>query len=139
MQVSAIFAMGRSADKIWGPQVCAELRSLAPEIRFEAARAAGELELAEAVTDLVELTQDIDPQVGEAAIWSLSQVGGDQARQALVELLEAEDADEDFIQEALDNLDFTDEVQSFLLLDVDEADEPDDLPPGLTRNGRSPN
>ncbi len=127
LRVSAVFAMGRSADEQWAPQVMAELESVAPEIRFEAARAAGELELEDAVPALAKMGDDSDRQVREAAIWSLSQVGGPRARKALKHLLRKAEADErDFVLDALDNLDFTDEVQSFPLLDFGSIDSTED-------------
>jgi len=128
MRVSAIFAMGRTADAEWEPQVRTELESPEPEMRFEAARAAGELELTDLGPRLAELVNDPDQQVSEAAIWSLGQVGGDFARETLTQLLEQapDDDTHDFIEEALDNLDYTDEVQAFSLLDI-EPGEIDDL------------
>jgi hypothetical protein len=68
VRVSAIFAMGRSADACWSRQVRQELSSPDPESRYEAARACGELELDEAVVELLELTQDADREVQEAAL-----------------------------------------------------------------------
>jgi HEAT repeat protein len=124
-RVSAIFAMGRNADRPrWGAQVRAELESAEPEMRFEAARAAGELELREAGPALAKLLDDSDTQVREAAIWSLGQIGGDFARRTLTTLLDNTDDEEeqDFIQEALDNLAFTDEVNAFTLFEVDDGD-----------------
>jgi len=127
LRVSAIFAMGRSADTRWAPQVCAELENGTPEMRFEAARAAGELELTQAAPALEQLAEDGDSQVREAAIWSLGQVGGDHAQRVLTRLLRDADEDEqDFIQEALDNLAFNDDLHSFSLLTFDEDDNPDD-------------
>ncbi len=127
LRVSAVFAMGRSADTQWAPQVCAELENGTPEMRFEAARAAGELELAQAVPGLEQLVEDGDSQVREAAIWSLGQVGGEHARRVLTDLLEQADEDEqDFIQDALDNLAFNDDLHSFSLLAFDEDDDLDD-------------
>jgi hypothetical protein len=127
-RVSALFAMGRTADAVWEPQVRAELQSRLPELRFEAARAAGELELREAVSDLTDLTEDVDEQVREAAIWSLSQVGGDEAEAALQRLWRqaADDDERDFIEDALENLDFTNEVNRFVLFDFDDEDDEDD-------------
>ena len=125
-RVSAIFSMGRNADRPrWGEQVQAELDNPEPELRFEAARAAGELELREAGPALSELLNDDDTQVREAAVWSLGQIGGDYARRTLTDLLEnTEDEEEqDFIQEALDNLAFTDEVNAFSLFDLGEDDD----------------
>jgi len=127
LRVSAVFAMGRSADEQWAPQVMAELESVVPEIRFEAVRAAGELELEDAVPALTQMGDDSDRQVREAAIWSLSQVGGPDARKALKHLLrKAEPEEREFVLDALDNLDFTDEVHSFPLLDFDRADLTED-------------
>lgn len=136
MRVSALFAMGRSADNRWAAQVIDNLEQVDPELRFEAARAAGELELSEAVTELAELTHDVDGDVRDAAIWSLGQVGGEEARDILTELLEraqedGDEAQEEFLESALENLDFTDNVQKFSLFDFDEDDAdaawPDDL------------
>jgi HEAT repeat protein len=111
------------------------MKSSEPEMRFEAVRAAGELELTDAADELADLTEDDDHQVREAAIWSLGQVGGEVAREALTQLLEqADDEDmQDFIEEAIENLQFTDEVAQFSLLefgpdgDDDELDLDDDL------------
>lgn len=83
MRVSAVFAMGRSADTRWAVQVRRELFSPNPELRYEAARACGELQLTEAVPELEELVDDADPEVQEAALWALGQIGGDRARKIL--------------------------------------------------------
>jgi HEAT repeat protein len=83
LRVSAVFAMGRSADTRWASQVQQELFSPNPELRYEAARACGELQLAETVTDLAELVDDADPEIQETALWALGQIGGDKARAIL--------------------------------------------------------
>ncbi len=83
MRVSAVFAMGRSADTRWEQEVQQELFSTNPEMRYEAARACGELQLSEAVSMLEELTEDTDIEVQQAAIWALGQIGGDRARKTL--------------------------------------------------------
>jgi len=128
LQVSAVFAMGRSANQIWEPQVLKELDSDDPELRFEAVRAAGELELQAAVTELAERVDDGDTQVREAAIWSLGQVGGDEARTILTDLLQDADDDErDFIEEALENLVFHDDMLNLELFDFDDDDVADDF------------
>jgi HEAT repeat protein len=82
-RVSAVFAMGRSADRCWAQEVQQELFSTNPEMRYEAARACGELQLSEAVGMLQELTEDTDAEVQQTAIWALGQVGGDRAREIL--------------------------------------------------------
>jgi HEAT repeat protein len=130
LRVSAVFAMGRTADGEWAPQVRAEMKSSEPEMRFEAVRAAGELELTDAAQELADLTDDDDQQVREAAIWSLGQVGGQVALNALTQLLEqADDEDmQDFIEEAMENLQFTNEVAQFSLLEFGpDGDEDDEL------------
>lgn len=137
LHISALFAMGRSADARWSADVLSEMESVDPEFRFEAVRAAGELEIPEAVPTLSELVNDVDTQVREAAIWSLGQIGGDEARHVLTDLLaEAEDDERDFIEEAMQNLIFHDELMHFDLFDfedddtVNEFDEGgDEIPP----------
>ena len=129
-RVSAVFAMGRHGNAgRWAKPVLAEMENGTPELRFEAARAAGELKLTEAVPGLTQLVEDGDPQVREAAIWSLSQIGGPEPRRVLTELLALTDEDEeehDFIEEALDNLDFTDEMHNFTPFDLGEDDDLED-------------
>ena len=83
LRISAVFAMGRSADDRWEQEVKQELFSINPEMRYEAARACGELQLSEAISMLEELTEDTDAEVQEAAIWALGQIGGERAREIL--------------------------------------------------------
>ncbi len=84
MQVSAIFAMGRSANADWRKRVIEELDNPNTEIRFEAVRACGELEAKEAVPQLAALLEeDDDMQVMEMALWSLGRIGGETARDIL--------------------------------------------------------
>lgn len=83
MRVSAVFAMGRSADKRWARHVQRGLFSPNPELRYESARACGELALSEAVPELEQLADDVDSEVQEAALWALGQIGGDRAQRTL--------------------------------------------------------
>ncbi|MGD8634688.1 MAG: HEAT repeat domain-containing protein, partial [Anaerolineales bacterium] len=80
---SAIVAMGRSYNQRWGQQVLDQMTSPYPLIRAEAARAAGELELTIAIDPLIDLLDDVHNRVQEAAVWSLGQIGGDRAEEAL--------------------------------------------------------
>jgi HEAT repeat protein len=73
---SAIYAMGRSANKRWLPAVINELESEDAEVRYEAARASGELGLADALPALAELTADSDTEVRQAAITAIGKIGG---------------------------------------------------------------
>ncbi len=83
MRISAVFAMGRSADKCWAEHVRQQVFDANPEMRYEAARACGELQLSEAVAELVELVEDVDIEVQEAALWALGQIGGEKAQKVL--------------------------------------------------------
>jgi hypothetical protein len=107
VRISAIFAMGRSADSRWARQVCQELSSPNPELRYEAARACGELQLSEAVSELEELADDADREVQEAALWALGQIGGEKARQILERYCHTQDeATRTAAEAALDELEF---------------------------------
>lgn len=117
---SALISMGRSADERWDSIVLEMLGHRSSRLRAEAARASGELELSAAAPRLVELAEDGDAEVRQAAIWSLSQVGGEGVRQVLETLWEhTEDEDEvELIEDALDNLAFTEDMQPFAIFDL---------------------
>lgn len=104
MQVSAVFAMGRSADPQWSDFVLRELTSDDPEMRYEAARAAGELEIAEAVPHLTRLALDRDREIQDMAIWSLGEIGGKEALRVLNAMAkDAEDSGDRDLREAIDD------------------------------------
>ena len=127
---SALFAMGRSASSEWQPEVMSMLQSNLPALRMEAARAAGELELADALPLLLEMLDDPDENTRQASIWSLSQIGGEGAQEALEHLYEeAEDEDElELLESALDNLTFTQGVKLMPLFELpDEEHAGDEL------------
>ncbi len=127
-QASALFAMGRSGHEMWESLILDKLDSQHPTLRAEAARAAGELELKEAVETLLDLLDDPNANVRTASIWALSQIGGDGVRERLEILYEETDDEEEaeFVSDALDNLEFTEDIQLFSLLDVPEPDEADE-------------
>ena len=133
-RVSALFAMGRSADARWRKQVTASLNDPDPEIRYEAIRAAGELEMKDARQTLLEFLLDEENRENEdmfrAIVWSLSQIGGDNVRATLSELIDLADEDEavDFIEDALDNLSLTEGLQPFDILAIPLDDEDGDDP-----------
>lgn len=107
MRISAVFAMGRSADKRWASSVRRELNSLLPEMRYEAARACGELGLRQATSTLIEMVEDVDAEVQQAALWALGQIGGRQAQKVLNRYVESEsEALRDAASEALGELEF---------------------------------
>lgn len=132
MRESAVFAMGRSAEPWWAETVLAELRDGSPSIRFEAARACGELGLEPAVGQLIELVAYPDREVQEIALWALGQIGNKRARAALERFAGGDDeAVAAAAREALGELEFS--SWSFDLMvhvlegsDVVDDDVPDD-------------
>jgi HEAT repeat protein len=124
MRLSAVVGMGRSCDQRWKDTVMAELASPSAAMRYEAALAAGGLTLREAVPALIQLLDDSDREVRDATIWSLGQIGGSRAKEAL--LAAYPDADEDtqaLIDEALAEQALFDEDMGFSLYELDEEDE----------------
>ncbi len=125
---SALFAMGRSAHPArWGDQVLAHLEHYDAQVRMEAVRAAGELGLTQARQPLLRLlTDEDDRDVRDAIIWALSQIGGGAVRrtlEALYDQLEADSEDEPLLRDALDNLDFTEDVLHFEMFSVNPEDQ----------------
>jgi HEAT repeat protein len=128
-QATALFAAGRSADNRWQEQVLTGLLSEDMPVRLVAVQSAGELELKAARTILLEMLEDeTDDDVFQAIIWSLSQIGGEDVRTYLEAVLaEAEDDDQiEYIEEALANLSFTEDMEQFDLLAVDPDDDLDE-------------
>ncbi len=124
---SALRAMGRSHDNRWNSSVTAKLMDVDPRVRYAAAEAAGELSIAEAGPVLLQMLEDEeeDDEVTMAAIWALSQIGGEDARAYILNLLETTEDEEivDFLEGALENLDFNEELDKFDLLSLDEDDD----------------
>lgn len=107
LRAAAIFSMGRNCNRIWLSTLLQELGNPNPRMRFEAARACGELETEEAVPRLIELIRDSDFEVQTSAIESLGRIGGDQAKEALRECLDSDDeAISQAAQDALDEMKF---------------------------------
>lgn len=125
--VSGLFAMGRSANKNWKNKVLEMLEADQDEVLTAAIQAAGELEISEARASLFEILTHEDEDVRMAAIWSLSQIGGEGVGEYLEELYEeAEDPQElELLEAALDNLAFTEDIRSFDLMDYDDEDFPE--------------
>ncbi len=127
---TALFAMGRSYDKKrWGKSVLRMFEHPDSVVRYEAIRAAGELEMAaarEALFDMLEEGTD-DDDIFFAAIWALSKIGGKGVRNMIEANLEDTDDPEEIqlLEEALENLDFTEQVNSFDLMVVDEDGQED--------------
>ncbi len=106
-RAGALCAMGRTCNSNWLSILLQELNSPHPQLRFEAARACAELESAEAVPRLIDLTRDDDGQVRLSAIEALGRIGGSEAKQALEECRDgADDVISEAAEEALDEMKF---------------------------------
>jgi HEAT repeat protein len=126
-QASALFAMGRSSDDRWEENVLPKLFDENPRVQLAAIEAAGELGLTSAREILLKLLEDdeSDELVVNAAIWSLSQIGGEDARIYIESLIDEIDDDDqvEFLEEALDNLAFTEDLEKFDLFNLDLEDD----------------
>lgn len=131
LKISAVHAMGRSADAEWLPTLYDEMLSEDSEMRFEAATAAGEIGDEDAVPALTDLAADEDAEVQEAAIAALGAIGGPAAKSVLQSL--ATEYDDERVQEAvadaLTEAEFLDDPMAFksyldrAAADTDDEDE----------------
>jgi HEAT repeat protein len=132
---SALVAMGRSSDQQWEDEVISMLINDEPNIRVAAIQAAGELSLPGARKILLDLLEEEeDEEVIGAAIWSLSEIGGEDVRAYLEALLDQTEDDEslEFLEDAIENLAFTEDMERFGLLafdnlDIDSLDDLDEM------------
>ena len=138
-QASALTAIGRSADDRWEEEVLLGLTDADTRVRTAAVQAAGNLALKSARTILLGmLEEEDDDDVTTSVIWSLSQIGGEDVRTYLENLLDQTEEEEQvaFLEEALDNLAFTEDLDRFELMsfnpdafdefEEDEEDEEED-------------
>jgi HEAT repeat protein len=145
--ITELFSMGRSADPQWEKEVLNHLKSKNVDVQIEAIQAVGEIELRSASQPLLEMLENSveDEDLKNAVIWSLSKIGGEGVRPTLEKMLEEAPDDEEgeFLQEALDNLAFTEDMPIKEILEIkppskrdldhiirleDEIEEEDDLP-----------
>jgi hypothetical protein len=106
----ALVAMGRNLDPAWYPIIRKELKNDDPDIRCEAARAAGEYGEAGVIDDLARLVDDEDEEIREVSIRSIGQIGGRHAIDTL-RYLETQVSEEvkTIIRSALDEAEFLSE------------------------------
>lgn len=122
---AALLAMGRSANRQWEERILSSLSSPSPQIRYEAAAAAGELEIQDAVLELIDLLEDVNRQVKHAALWSLSQLGGARATEVIIAFADqVEDDDEAQLREdAIDNATFVNGTREMFIFDFDDPED----------------
>jgi HEAT repeat protein len=103
----ALVAMGRNLDADWYPLIRRELNNDDPDIRCEAARAAGEFGEAELIDRLAKLSSDEDEEIRDVSVRSIGKIGGRHAIDTL-RYLETQ-VDEELkavVREALDEAEF---------------------------------
>ena len=83
LKISAIYAVGKNCDIAWLQILLDELASDSVELRYEAAVACGEMGEEEAVSHLVELTEDADAEVQLVVVQALGKIGGNEAKECL--------------------------------------------------------
>ncbi|MFH1086678.1 MAG: HEAT repeat domain-containing protein [Chloroflexota bacterium] len=90
MRVSALFAMGRSADECWTETVLTELGSMSPAVLWEAVRASGEIQIEQAVPPLAELLAESNVEMQKEIAWALGKIGTRAAVRVIETLLESD-------------------------------------------------
>ena len=126
MQVSAVFAMGNTANTRWLATIMDELDSPFVDMRAEAARAAGAIGKSDAVPELAELTMDEAIEVRMAAVYGLGQIGGERPQAILASILddpEQEDLHE-LAEEAMEEMMWVGGELDLLDLNFDEDEDP---------------
>jgi len=125
LQLSALFAMGVSADTRWVSTLEDEMGSPSADFRAEAARAAGGVGSSDSLDSLEQLLVDEELEVALAAVYALGQIGGERAAGLLQRAADDPDFEElyDAIDDALEEMDWL--GGGFDLLAIDEDDDDD--------------
>ena len=123
LQVSALFAMGNTADPQWISTLTDEMESPYDEVRAEAARAAGNIGRSDVVEQLRHMVDDPEAEVQFAVVEALGQIGSEEATEILNAILEDEDAE--FLHEAVEEA--LAEMAIFQLADFSLFDMDDDV------------
>jgi HEAT repeat protein len=126
---SALTAVERSGDSRWNDQVIEALTSPDEDVRLAACEAAGTLKIEAARALLLMLLEDEEAsEVTMAAIWSLSQIGGEDVEVTLASLIDDSEDEEliAFVEDALENLALTEGTRDFPFLEIEAEDELDE-------------
>ena len=108
LNVSAVFAMGRTCDAKWQHILLAELGSDDSELVYEAIQACGHIQVEDSLRKIGELTLSEDREIQMMAIWAIGEIGGRRAIEILSSLSDATDDETllESIDEALDAASF---------------------------------
>lgn len=124
LRASAVVAMGRTCDARWENNILHELEE--GDNQLESVRAAGELQLDEAVAHIVNCIPDANRELLETVIWALGEIGGKEATRTLEILSEKAEADSDdvlleLIDDAIGNASLA--TGEFAMLNFSEVDD----------------
>jgi hypothetical protein len=129
-KASALFSMGRSANRQWEKIVLANLDSDEPDIQFEAIGAVGEMYIERALPRLLEIAEDfenLDQPIRMALGRALENIGGMEGISVLSRMLEwAEDDEEiELLEQAIEFASFTNAVKlpDMFGFSMDEMDD----------------
>jgi HEAT repeat protein len=135
MQLSALFAMGRSGLERWHGYLLRSLGESDKEFRIEAISACGEAQIISAVPDLQKMCFDMDRDVRLEAIWALGKIGDERALHTLQRCArdpdpEVSEVAHDAIEElgiaaAIARGEYTEGMDEDDLTDFDAEDDPD--------------
>jgi len=126
VRAATLLSMGRYGDERWNDFILNALDDAEPAIRYEAARACGEAAISDAVPRLIELIKDNDREIKHAAIWSLGEIGGSEAQEALMRLADIE-IDEDLLESIEDAVNMAAIMAGDLSMHILAGDDEDDL------------
>lgn len=126
LRLSAVFAMGASADRRWMTILLTEMGSGRTEMRAEAARAAGTIGSSDALDELAELIAKDDEDVALIAVQSVGMIGGERAAEMIEAVLADRDAEalHEMAVEALEEINWLDDN---ILLNPRDMDDEDDF------------
>ncbi|QPC81230.1 HEAT repeat domain-containing protein [Phototrophicus methaneseepsis] len=104
LHLSSVIAMGHTCDDRWADIILEELENNDEAVRVAAARAAGELQIEEAVPALIRIYNEGDSEARMTVAWSLGEIGGREAMRLLEHALEdAEEADDVILMDIIDD------------------------------------
>lgn len=125
MQLSALFAMGRSGLERWHGYLLRTLHEPDKEFRIEAICACGEAQIISAVPELQKMCFDMDRDIRLEAIWALGKIGDERALHTLQRC--TRDVDPEICEVAHDAIEELGIAAAIARGEYEEAMEDDDL------------
>ena len=125
MQLSALFAMGRSGLERWHCYLLRTLDDSDREFRIEAITACGEAQMISAVPELQKLCFEPDRDIRLEAIWALGKIGDERALHTLQRC--ARDPDPEVSEIAKDAIEELGIAAAIARGEYDDAEDEDDL------------